>query len=544
MSTPKKEPYEYIPGSAAPTGGSAVDYATWLQGHAKYTAEQERIKAHKQAETDRQRQILDANNAYQTGLASYGANAEKMASMGLSNSGYGEYLTGKAYATQRGDIQAANVNAQARKDQALYVEGQAKMAADAKYAEDLIGIKNQQNTDYGSLYDSALNGASIESLIQDARWGTLTDAQRATIRTATTQNSIKAMLDSGKKLDEIIADTNSGWSTLTVDQQNQLTTYYNGKTAEKNAIIGANFESYLTAIKNGSAALEDVMALPGWQDMVGTAYETQLRSAWDTVSEEKKENEKVEAETILNDTVLNKSQDEIDDAVSAGTLDKDIGDAAKDKQNKSAYNSIVGALNSGDNIGAAFADLETAYAHRYVDKPTYDEAKALLDSTPAGIAYQYDAQMISDKQFVEKMVAAGYGTSGTVNGGWYVQGLGSGIKNDDIDITIGGTERDKDKEYDLLCGAEVTDQNTVKALNAVATGDENTPPSTKGESLMGSSTVNSNDKAGKLVLYEGGLYLYTKQGWRTVENDNDKTALNRAIVAWMGGQNYTSVSRK
>ena len=622
--------YVYVPGSAAPTDGDPLSYAGWLQGRTKYQAEQDRIRVEKAAETDRQKQILDANNAYRTGLATYGAKAEKMASMGLSNSGYGEYLTGKAYATQRGEVQNANRTAQARIDQALYEEGKIQQQADAKYAEDLIGIKNQQNVDYGSLYDSALNGASIESIMQDSRWGTLTDEQRATIKTVTTQNSIKiridngesletiiddpasgwndltvdqqntlntystskteaknadytslydsalngasiesimqdsrwgglsperqatiksvttansikAMLDSGKTLDEIVADANSGWGTLTVDQQNQLTTYYNGKVEADNAAIGNDFLTFMQAITSGAATLDDIKALPGYQKMIGTEYEKRLDEA---AKKNKSE---------LVDSLVGRSETELDDMPG---VDEPIKTEVMNKNNREAYNTVINSLNTGeaDKIATAYENIETFKANKVIDETTYNEIKALLDNSAQGLIYQYGAGKMSAADFVKKMSDSGFGNSATVSGGWYIQGLGSGKNNDDVDITIGGTTRDKSTEFDLLCGEAVTDPATISALNTLATGSADSTPSVENESAFGSVkfegiqltpvSVDSKSKPGKLVLYNGSLYLYTKKGWSPLKSDNNSEDLNNAIAAFMLGSNYSGISAK
>ena len=258
-------PYVYTPGSSAPTNGSAMDYATWLQGHTKYQAEQTRDKALTNIERERQRQIVDANTTHRLSQVTYGANAEKMASMGLTGSGYGEYLTGKAYATQRGEIQGANALASQRRDEVLYQEGQTKLAADIKYAEDLIGIQNQQNTDYTSIYDAAINGASIESIIQDGRWSTLTPEQQTTIRQVTTANSLMSRINAGESLESI--KSGAEWNTLTLDQQTRLESLYNTKTETDTTAIEANYSTWLNAISTGEATLEQVKALSGYEKL-------------------------------------------------------------------------------------------------------------------------------------------------------------------------------------------------------------------------------------------------------------------------------------
>ena len=128
-------------------------------------------------------------------------------------------------------------------------------------------------------------------------------------------------------------------------------------------------------------------------------------------------------------------------------------------------------------------------------------------------------------------------SSNSCNGGWYIQGLGSGRDNDDIDITIGSTSRNGNgaKEYDLLCGAEVTDNSVKKALNKLATGDENiTPEAESGWTWLHGDSADSNSTAGKLVVYLNQMFVYTSSGWRVVKADNDASQLQDAINAFLG----------
>ncbi len=263
--------YTYTPGSTAPVGGTAMDYATWLQGNTKHQAGITREKAVNAAEADRQRAVVDAASAFDKSKVTYGANAERAASMGLQNSGYGEYLTGKAYATQRGEVQNANKAAEARKDEALYTEGQMNIAADQKYAADLLGIKEDRNNSYNSLYNSATNGASIESIMQDSRWGTLTKEQQTAISQATTANSLMTRLQAGESLDVIKSGRGEEWNSLTVDQQAKLRSFYEGKVKAEadaqNSTNATNYGNWLSAILGGTATLEQIKTMPGYNQL-------------------------------------------------------------------------------------------------------------------------------------------------------------------------------------------------------------------------------------------------------------------------------------
>lgn len=100
-----------------------------------------------------------------------------------------------------------------------------------------------------------------------------------------------------------------------------------------------------------------------------------------------------------------------------------------------------------------------------------------------------------------------------------VQGLGSGRKNDDIDITIGADSRMKDVEYDLLVG-DAVGENSVPTLNKLATGNADTPP-----------------ENGKLMVVRNKMYIYTKQGWKYVVDDNKEGTIDKAIKTFLSKPN-------
>lgn len=99
---------------------------------------------------------------------------------------------------------------------------------------------------------------------------------------------------------------------------------------------------------------------------------------------------------------------------------------------------------------------------------------------------------------------------------YYVQGLGTGRNNDDIDITIGSTTRNKDSEFDLLCGDEVTNSRMIQYLNKYSTGYSGNTPA-----------------KGKLVVVAGKMYIYTAKGWRNVISDNNPDDVENAIKAFL-----------
>ena len=230
-------------------------------------------------------------------------------------------------------------------------------------------------------------------------------------------------------------------------------------------------------------------------------------------------------------------------------LTADDAAKAKAEQNRNVYNGVVDMLNSGnvDNIAGAFADADALYRDGNIDKATYDEITALLNNSSQGVTYQYKSGKLTASQYVEKMKAIGAASSGTVSGGWTIQGLGTGRNNDDVDITIGSTSRGGGLgEFDLLCGDAITDSATISALNKLATGDANKAPITEGTwfTWLHGDTANSADTPGKLVVYNGGLYLYGTYGWAPLKNDNDNSSLDKCIAAFLQSTSRSDIPGK
>lgn len=101
--------------------------------------EQNKQNALQQTESERERAVIDARSSYEQNKATYGANAEQLAAMGLSGSGYSDYLNQQAYATQRAETQNANAQAEATKLAAEQQANSDKLNAELSYAENMQG---------------------------------------------------------------------------------------------------------------------------------------------------------------------------------------------------------------------------------------------------------------------------------------------------------------------------------------------------------------------------------------------------------------------
>jgi hypothetical protein len=109
-------------------------------------AQQIKDQAIANAELAKQQAIVDAATSYEKNKASYGAKADQLASMGLTGSGYSDYLDSKAYAAYRSDVQAANKLAQ---DATTYAQNE--------YNKAVLGINDEKATYEQGLIDLSSN---------------------------------------------------------------------------------------------------------------------------------------------------------------------------------------------------------------------------------------------------------------------------------------------------------------------------------------------------------------------------------------------------
>ena len=148
-------------------------YEDWLKTSKDKTiqsADTTYADATRQSEVARQRAIVDADASYQKNVSDYGANAERLASMGLTNSGYADYQKSQSYAQMRGEVQYANAQKVASDKQAAYNRDQTKLGAEITYAQGMankaLSDEQTKNTTYLELLSGAGNGTYSEEQIR------------------------------------------------------------------------------------------------------------------------------------------------------------------------------------------------------------------------------------------------------------------------------------------------------------------------------------------------------------------------------------------
>ena len=250
-----------------------------IRDDAYASAERARKEAERKAEVERERSVVDANSSYEQNKASYGANAELMGNMGLSGSGYSDYLNSKAYLQQRSEVQFANAQADASKKEATSIEEQAREKADASYYQNILAnddaigthrkeVEEKATAVYTELLTAAKDGTySLEEVKHLAKEYHLSEDQTNSIVSVATArvekdqkenyNNFASLITSGiADTDEIDRASEAG--DISPEQYNNLINQWNSSVD-----TSSNFFYSDGKILSKSAAKEALNSITG-----------------------------------------------------------------------------------------------------------------------------------------------------------------------------------------------------------------------------------------------------------------------------------------
>lgn len=185
-------------------------------------------------EEDRQAGIRNANAAYEQSKATYGANAESLRRMGLTGSGYSDYLTASAYAASRGEIANVNAMAQDLSRAATSEAEQQKLAALTTYEDNLRDI-NEKSVLYSE---------------QEREKAEAKDAEKTRA-----YNELLIGIDSGEFKDKETIRQLALNSGLSYEEAEQLGQKAQTKIAQEQ---DNNYATYLENIDNGEIMPSDI----------------------------------------------------------------------------------------------------------------------------------------------------------------------------------------------------------------------------------------------------------------------------------------------
>lgn len=239
--------------------------------------EENKQNAIQQAESERERAVIDARSSYAQNLATYGANAEQLAAMGLSGSGYSDYLNQQAYATQRAETQNANAQAEATKLAAEQQANSDKLNAELSYAENMQGNaeklaqyqqqkaeeakaeEEQKKQYYAALLTSANTGNyTAEQLaelgkqygLSEEQITSITDAANTYKANTQKSNYSNLMIDvENRAINKTILDTALKNDNISQEQYNDLLSRYQTNTYDDySSVINTDFSQADTSV--------------------------------------------------------------------------------------------------------------------------------------------------------------------------------------------------------------------------------------------------------------------------------------------------------
>jgi hypothetical protein len=211
----------------------------------------------------REEAIRNAYAQYDKGKATYGRNAEQLAQMGLSNSGYGDYVEGKAYGAMVGGITDANVSADKAIRDAYYNYEQGKSKATAEYNASLEAAKKAYNDKYVGLLTAVEKGEiDAETAKKIAKAYNLDETHISEIATIAdnygTEKKEKAILYLNDAVKNGIADEYGNITYLTEDQirnygaenglsEEEINPYISQNKENIDKVTVENFKQQITA---------------------------------------------------------------------------------------------------------------------------------------------------------------------------------------------------------------------------------------------------------------------------------------------------------
>lgn len=373
------------------------------------------------AEEARNKAVIDAQVSYQQNKATYGAKAEAMGAMGLTGSGYSDYLDAQAYNTSRNEVAVANAQAE-----------KAKQQAEMTYSQGILQLQENKKSQFTALLEGAGNGTLSKEQIEaiSGEYG-LSDEQKNQLLATAEGYTAKVQKDNyssmlgkyGSSVDSVKSAVSSG--AISQEQGNEII----------GTIQNNNYLEYSYGIGAGDIDQNDVEIALKSGDISKPQYE-QLKSEYMA------EINKIDISTYFNDKTIETAKEEL----SYIKNDKWIDQATKDKFQK-AYNEKFNPETNKETeeIGV------TATAKKTPDGKTYTSDVIDINSSEFSrelLSKQYNPQKTSgvfkdtnkenSEQYKYLSAILNDAKAGKIKQGQYIRtNYGSDIKGTGLFIYLG-----------------------------------------------------------------------------------------------------------
>ena len=407
----------------------------------------EREAAEQRAETERQRGVIDGQASYDFNKATYGKQAEALRSMGLSGSGYADYLTSRAYATQRAEVQGANAQAATAKREAREAEARANATAkeaankgifdakvardsaladaEASYLEGMLQFEQNKDVTFTTLLNAAESAMyGTEVLTSMARKAGLSEKQIAQITGAYTTAKTKkdsdektaayaSLLDLAKKggytPDELteLAEAQGLDETQIADIRTAATKTINDKSSEnykstKEEKDAAYIELLALAGegKYSDDLLKEIAAAKGFTETeiakileINSSTVKKIEEEQQEIEEEQEKEKYTENYYIYKDGLLagTVTPDDVEDALEDSLISQPEYEKLKKKYNKAIDTSINAFVKDDGSFMSreeALYEMENVIEKDpWLDEPTIDALRESFRSKYQAVTY-------------------------------------------------------------------------------------------------------------------------------------------------------------
>lgn len=370
-------------------------------------ANKQRAEAEQKAESERQRGVIDARSSYEQNKATYGANAEMLASMGLTGGGHSDYIDSQAYAMQRAETQAANAQAEAAKTAAKNTADKAILAAESDAASDTLAAE----LTYAE--SMAANDKELAKYKQQKADEATAKAEKEAEEKKSNYTALLGSAIKGEYNAEQLAALGAQYG-LSEEQITQLQQAYADYESEKTEKEGEERRAYYTELlgfaNNGTYSAEQIRQL-------GVEYglsAEQIEQVVDAADDYKKGKQKETFDGYL------KASDMDGFATIKKALDND--EITQEQYNTlvaqyqtNYYDSYASSIDS-DFAAVNTSDIDTAYSRGWITTEQYNSLKTKYNSglagaiTAATIFYTNGAELDENgaKAVIEDLKATGW----------------------------------------------------------------------------------------------------------------------------------------
>ena len=324
--------------------------------------EQQLRQAEHAAEVDRERGVVDARSSYAQNLATYGANAEMLADMGLTSSGYSDYLSQQTYATQRAETQNANARSETAKQNARYAADSATLEAEQQAAADRLNAdlsyaQNMQgNAEKLAQYQiQKQEQAKAEAQQRVQYFASLLEAANSGGLTADQLTALGAGMGLGEGAVGVLGNAANDYAA----EQDALKAEQDQAQAEADADqIKQNFLALLDAAKSGAYTSEELAQLGTQYGLDENMIGYLQNAAADTMSGAMSDVYRNESTNIINQGSMYDTK-YLDMLLSSGDLDQSTYDSLM-----KLYADVAA---SEDNTEV----VDDLHDQGHIDEPTY-----------------------------------------------------------------------------------------------------------------------------------------------------------------------------